>query len=72
LRIASDQAFWFSPEGVSYSCVACGVRPPPAAAVEWVAVGVAVVCVGVGVGVVVVLDGVGFGLWVGVGIFASA
>src|SRR5580704_3897018 len=71
LRMASDQAFWFSPVGVWYSAVACGVSP-----LDWLvdaAVDGAVVA-GARVGVAV-LDGVGFAdalCVAGAGIFAVA
>jgi hypothetical protein len=65
-RMASDHAFWFSPLGVSYSAVACGVSPPESTdEVEGDVAG----AVAVGVGVAV-LDGSGFGLWLGAGILA--
>jgi len=66
LRIASDQAFSFSPVGVSFSAVACTVSPPEST--DWLDAVVGA-CVGVAV-----LRGVGFGdaLWLGAGIFAVA
>src|ERR1700730_8364169 len=70
LRMASDQAFWFSPVGVWFSAVACGVSPPEST--DWLDVAEGAV-VGVCAGVAV-LWGVGFAdaLWLGAGIFAVA
>src|ERR1700730_15425050 len=68
LRIASDQAFSFSPVGVWFSAVACRVSPPESTAWPGVVEGPVVgACVAV-------LLGVGFGdaLWLGAGIFAVA
>src|SRR6185437_10907572 len=72
VRIASDQAFWFSPFGVSFCAVGCGVSPPASVcgALEWVACDVVGACVGVAV-----FDGVCVGLGLVVwsaGIFAVA
>src|SRR5690348_15344684 len=71
VRMASDQAFWFSPFGVSFCAVGCGVSPPESVGGWLVCVmagWVVACCVGVAV-----LDGVclGVGLCVA-GIFAVA
>src|SRR5487761_482335 len=65
-RMASDHAFWFSPLGVSYSAVACGVSPPESTDEGEGDVVVGAVVAGVGVAVL----GFGDALWVGAGIFA--
>src|ERR1700733_2696151 len=70
VRMASDQAFSFSPVGVSYSAVGCGVSPP-ASTDEDCAVEGAVV-VGACVGVALACVGFGDPLWLGAGILAVA
>src|ERR1700722_14185350 len=69
LRIASDQAFSFSPVGVWFSAVACGVSPPEST--DWLDV-VEGAVVGACVGVAVLCVGFGDALWLGAGIFAVA
>src|ERR1700722_17190962 len=70
VRMASDQAFSFSPVGVSYSAVGCGVSPPASTDEDCAVEG----AVGVGACVGVALECVGFGdaLWLGAGILAVA
>src|ERR1700730_118240 len=69
LRIASDQAFSFSPVGVWFSAVACRVSPPEST--DWLDV-VEGAVVGVCVGVAVLCVGFCDALWLGDGIFAVA